>query len=45
MFLQSLDALHLVTAKAEHFERIYSNDKHLLTASARVGLEGMDPTA
>jgi predicted nucleic acid-binding protein len=42
--LRSLDALHLVTAKAERFERIYSNDHRLLAASGRVGLEGIDPT-
>jgi hypothetical protein len=45
VFLRSLDALHLVTAKAEHFDRIYSNDRHLLNASARFALEGIDPTA
>jgi hypothetical protein len=45
VFLRSLDALHRVTAKAEHFDRIFSNDKHLLGASARLGLEGIDPTA
>jgi predicted nucleic acid-binding protein len=45
IFLRSIDALHLVTAKAEHFERLYSNDRHLLAACASVGLEGIDPTA
>jgi predicted nucleic acid-binding protein len=45
VFLRSIDALHLVTAKAERFERIYSNDRHLLTACASVGLEGIDPIA
>lgn len=45
IFLRSIDALHLVTAKAERFERIYSNDRHLLAACASVGLEGVDPTA
>jgi predicted nucleic acid-binding protein len=44
VFLRSLDALHLVTAKAEHFDQIYSNDKHLLGACDRVGLKGIDPT-
>ena len=43
VFLRSLDALHLVTAKAERFDRIYSNDRHLLAACASVGLEGVDP--
>lgn len=45
IFLRSIDALHLVTAKAERFERIYSNDRHLLAACVSVGLEGVDPTA
>ena len=42
--LRSLDALHLVTAKAERFDRIYSNDRHLLKACTSLGLEGIDPT-
>lgn len=45
VFLRSLDALHLVTAKAERFDRIYSNDRHLLAACGSVGLNGIDPTA
>ncbi len=44
VFLRSLDAVHLVTARAEQFDRIYSNDKHLLSACASVGLKGIDPT-
>jgi predicted nucleic acid-binding protein len=44
LFLRSLDALHLVTAKAEGFTRIYSNDRHLLGACPRFGLAGVDPT-
>jgi predicted nucleic acid-binding protein len=44
VFLRSLDALHLVTARAEHFDRIYSNDRHLLRACASVALKGIDPT-
>jgi predicted nucleic acid-binding protein len=43
VFLRSLDALHLVTAKAEHFKRIYTNDRHLLSACSSVGLEGVNP--
>lgn len=42
-FLRSLDALHLVTAKAEHFTRIYSNDRHLIVACANIGLQGINP--
>jgi predicted nucleic acid-binding protein len=45
VFLRSIDALHLVTAKAERFERIYSNDRRLLAACVSVGLEGIDPIA
>jgi predicted nucleic acid-binding protein len=45
VFVRSLDALHLVTARAEGFERIYSNDRHLLAAARSFGLEGVDPTA
>ncbi len=44
VFLRSVDALHLVTAKAERFDRIFSNDRHLLKACASLGLEGIDPT-
>ena len=44
VFLRSLDALHLVTAKDEGFDRIYSNDQHVLLACANVGLIGTDPT-
>ena len=44
VFLRSLDALHLVTAKAEGFDRVYSNDRHLLNACASVGLNGINPT-
>src|SRR5207247_11103637 len=43
VFLRSLDALHLITAKAEHFNRIYSNDQHLLSACTSVDLEGINP--
>jgi predicted nucleic acid-binding protein len=43
VFLRSLDALHLITAKAEHFKRIYSNDRHLLAACGTVDLEGVNP--
>jgi predicted nucleic acid-binding protein len=44
-FVRSLDALHLVTARAEGFDRIYSNDRHLLVAARSFGLEGVDPTS
>lgn len=45
VFLRSLDALHLVTAKTENFKRIYTNDQRLLSACAGMGIEGMDPTS
>ena len=44
VFLRSLDALHLVTAKAERFDRIYSNDQQLLRACRSLGIQGVDPT-
>ncbi len=43
VFLRSLDALHLVTARQEHFDVIYSNDTHLLKACASVGVRGINP--
>src|SRR5437016_2437012 len=42
VFLRSLDALHLVTAAAERFDIIYSNDRHLLAACGAVGLQGVN---
>ncbi len=45
VFLRSLDALHLVTARAEGFTRIYSNDRHLLAACPTAGLRGINPLA
>jgi predicted nucleic acid-binding protein len=45
VFLRSLDAVHLMTAKAEHFDRLYSNDTHLLAACPRVHLRGINPLA
>ena len=44
-FLRSLDALHLVTAKSEGFQQIYSNDRHLLAASSKAALKGINPLA
>jgi hypothetical protein len=43
VFLRSLDAVHLITAKAEHFDRLYSNDTHLLAACPSVHLKGINP--
>ena len=44
VYLRSLDALHLVTAKAEHFDCVYSNDRHVLAACTSLALKGIDPT-
>lgn len=43
VYLRSLDGLHLVTAKAENFRRLYSNDRHLLEACSAVGMKGVNP--
>ena len=43
VFLRSLDAIHLMTAKTEHFDRVYSNDTHLLAACPSVHLKGINP--
>jgi predicted nucleic acid-binding protein len=45
VFLRALDAMHLVTARAERFTRLYSNDRHLLAACPQLGLNGVAPTA
>lgn len=45
VFVRSLDAIHLVTAREEGFERIYSNDRHVLAAASAFGLEGVNPLA
>ncbi|MGB7156553.1 MAG: type II toxin-antitoxin system VapC family toxin [Tepidisphaeraceae bacterium] len=42
-YLRSLDALHVITAKAERFDQIHSNDRHLLAACAGAGLIGVNP--
>lgn len=44
IFLRSLDALHVVTARDEGFDRLYSNDRHMLAACASLGIKGIDPT-
>jgi predicted nucleic acid-binding protein len=44
VYVRSLDALHLVTARAEGFGVIYSNDRHLLGACRYFDLKGVDPT-
>ncbi|MEE9305910.1 MAG: hypothetical protein V3V57_00115 [Spirochaetia bacterium] len=40
VFLRTADALHLVTAKNNHFREIYSNGTHLLAAACHFGIEG-----
>jgi predicted nucleic acid-binding protein len=44
VFVRSLAALHLVTARAEGFGVIYSNDRHLLAACSHFDIKGVDPT-
>lgn len=44
-FLRSLDALHLVTARAGRYACLYTNDRHLLAACARVGMRATNPLA
>jgi predicted nucleic acid-binding protein len=43
VYLRSLDAIHATTAKSERFDRIYSNDRHLLAACTHVGIQGVNP--
>jgi predicted nucleic acid-binding protein len=45
MFLRSVDALHLVTARSENFIQVHSKDRHLLAACSSVGLQGVNPLA
>ncbi|HEX4964464.1 MAG TPA: type II toxin-antitoxin system VapC family toxin [Thermoanaerobaculia bacterium] len=39
VFVRSLDALHLTCARWHGYERIYSNDKHLVNAAPHFGLQ------
>ncbi|HEX3556095.1 MAG TPA: type II toxin-antitoxin system VapC family toxin [Thermoanaerobaculia bacterium] len=39
VFVRSLDALHLTCARWHGHERIYSNDKHLVSAAPHFGLQ------
>ncbi len=43
IYLRSLDAVHLVTARGEGFTKLYTNDRHLLKACSRLGVEGINP--
>ena len=43
VYLRSLDALHVVTAKSEKVNRLYTNDRHLLAACPSLGIEGVNP--
>lgn len=45
LFVRTADALHLVTAKDNHFREIYSNDTHLLAAARYFGIEGKNVIA
>lgn len=39
-FLRAADALHLACAEANGFSEIFTNDRHMLAASAAFGLQG-----
>ena len=43
VLLRALDALHLVTAKAYGFDRLYTNDRHLLAACPKLGILPINP--
>lgn len=42
VWLRAADALHLVSARDNGFETIFSNDRHLLQAAEHFGLKGQN---
>ena len=45
VFVRSADALHLMTAKAAGFQRLHSNDRHLMAACSSAALDAVNPLA
>lgn len=45
VYLRAVDAVHVVSAREAGFARLYSNDRHLLTACPRLGITGVNPLA
>jgi predicted nucleic acid-binding protein len=43
--LRTLDAVHLVTARGHGFDRLHTNDRHLLAACAQLGIQPVNPLA
>lgn len=40
IFLRAGDAIHLASAQSEGFEKIWSNDRHMLRAASNFGIVG-----
>lgn len=45
IYLRALDALHLVTARSEKLNRLYTNDRHLAAACPQAGFSAVNPLA